>query len=71
MSDQTIIDPKMKKEIKAREGVMALAEYYAKSAATDEKTARLREARLAREAAERAAPKPAEKPRTVKRKARE
>jgi hypothetical protein len=41
-----------KKELQAREGAAAMAEYQAASRALVEKTAQLREMRLAREAAE-------------------
>jgi hypothetical protein len=46
-----------KKELQAREGAAAMAEYQASRRALVENTARLREARLAREAAETAARK--------------
>jgi hypothetical protein len=63
-----------KKELKAREGELALKEYYAQTAETEAKTARLRAERLAKEAADReaartASPEPVAKPRAVKRKA--
>ena len=41
-----------KKEIQAREGKVALAEYYAAGKAEREKTIKLRELRLAKEAAD-------------------
>ena len=42
-----------KKELKAREGEAAMSAYNAEKRATDLKTARLREARLAKEAVDR------------------
>jgi hypothetical protein len=56
-----------KKQAKQREGDAALAQYRAEARATDEKTARLRALRLAKEAADREAallappPEPAKK----------
>ena len=44
-----------RKEVQAREATKAMADYYAATAATREKTARLRTLRLAKEAADRAA----------------
>ncbi len=44
-----------KKEQKTREGEAAMSAYLAEKRATDAKTARLREARLAKEAADREA----------------
>jgi hypothetical protein len=41
-----------RKELQAREGVKAMAEYEAAQSATREKTKRLRELRLAKEAAD-------------------
>lgn len=61
-----------KKEQRAREGEAAMSAYRAEARATDAKTARLRALRLAKEAADREAalaappPKPAAKPRTVR-----
>jgi hypothetical protein len=46
-----------KKEQRQRDGQQAMAEYVAERRATHEKTARLRELRLARDAAEKKAPK--------------
>jgi hypothetical protein len=57
-----------RKELQAREGAAAMAEYQAARRALVDNTARLREARLAREAAEmqaKAAPAPAKKVRIV------
>jgi hypothetical protein len=48
-----------KKEERAREGAKAMREYEAESRAVYEKTARLKALRLAKEAAEEAAEKPA------------
>ena len=56
---------KMRAEIRARQaedGKKAMAEYEASAAATRAKTEKLRALRLAREAAELAAPKPPAKP---------
>ncbi len=56
---------KMRAEIRARQaedGRKAMAEYEASAAATRAKTEKLRALRLAREAAEAAAPKPPAKP---------
>ena len=56
---------KMRAEIRARQaedGKKAMAEYEASAAATRAKTEKLRALRLAREAAEAAAPKPPAKP---------
>jgi hypothetical protein len=57
-----------RKEVQAREATKAMADYQAATAATREKTARLRKLRLAKEAADRelakktaAKPKPAKK----------
>jgi hypothetical protein len=44
-----------RKEIQAREGVKAMADYYAANVAEHEKTARLKALRLAKEAADRKA----------------
>jgi hypothetical protein len=49
-----------KKEERAREGAKAMREYEAESRAVYEKTARLKALRLAKEAAEEAAEKPAQ-----------
>jgi hypothetical protein len=46
-----------KKEERAREGAKAMRDYEAENRAVHEKTARLKALRLAKEAAERAAPK--------------
>jgi len=59
-----------RKEIQAREGVKAMAEYEAAQVAAREKTARLRELRLAKETADRdaaalAPPAPKPKPKTA------
>jgi hypothetical protein len=56
---------KQRAEIRARQaedGKKAMAEYEANAAATRAKTEKLRALRLARDAAEAAAPKPAAKP---------
>lgn len=50
-----------KKEQRQRDGEQAMAEYVAERRATHEKTARLRELRLARDAAAKKAPAPEEK----------
>jgi hypothetical protein len=65
-----------RKEVQAREATKAMADYQAATAATREKTARLRQLRLAKEAADRAAdeqapakpakPKSAAKPKAAK-----
>lgn len=62
-SDQARVraEASFKKEERAREGAKAWNEYEAGVRATHEKTARLRELRLAKEAAEKAAP-PGKKP---------
>jgi hypothetical protein len=56
--DEAVVEGTLtKKEVQAREGAAAMAEYQAERRALVENTARLREARLAREAAEVAARK--------------
>jgi hypothetical protein len=56
--DEAVVESTLtKKEVQAREGAAAMAEYQAARRALVENTARLREARLAREAAEIAARK--------------
>lgn len=56
--DEAVVEGTLtKKEVQAREGAAAMAEYQAARRALVENTARLREARLAREAAEIAARK--------------
>jgi hypothetical protein len=47
-----------RKEIQARDGVKAMAEYEAERVSTRQKTARLRALRLAKEAADKQAAKP-------------
>jgi hypothetical protein len=65
-----------KKQAKQREGDAALAHYRAEARATDEKTARLRALRLAKEAADREAallappPEPAKAKKATKKKPR-
>ena len=54
--DEAVVEGTLtKKEVQAREGAAAMAEYQAARRALVDNTARLREARLAREAAEIAA----------------
>jgi hypothetical protein len=65
-----------RKEVQAREATKAMADYQAATAATREKTARLRQLRLAKEATDRSAaeqaaakpakPKSAAKPKAAK-----
>ena len=53
---QALAEAKFKrKEMQAREGMTAMAEYHAEKAAERKKTAKLRELRLAKEAAEKQA----------------
>jgi hypothetical protein len=53
--DEAVVEGTLtRKELQAREGAAAMAEYQATRRALVENTARLREARLAREAAQRA-----------------
>ena len=52
-----------RKEVQAREATKAMADYMAATAATREKTARLRQLRLAKEATDRAAAEQAAKKR--------
>ena len=62
---------KLRAEIRARQaedGKKAMAEYEANAAATRAKTEKLRALRLARDAAEAAAPKPAAKAKATKKK---
>jgi hypothetical protein len=53
-----IEDPRAKRERMASEGAKAMADYLAEVEATNERTARLRAERVAREAATAAQPKP-------------
>jgi hypothetical protein len=58
-----------RKEVQAREATKAMADYQAATAATREKTARLRKLRLAKEAADRdAAAKAPSKPKAAAKK---
>jgi hypothetical protein len=56
MKDEAAVEATLtRKELQARDGAAAMAEYQAARRALVDNTARLREARLAREAAEKAA----------------
>ncbi len=57
-----IEDPRAKRERLASEGAKAMADYLAEAEAINERTTRLRAARLAREAAAAAVPQPAARP---------